>query len=275
MFEVVEGEGRTLWCATDGASTYYKGQLVTLIGASKAAVNGTVKPLAVPAGVADTTNFQVIFGVIVGLNRRNPQSVIVGSYSLEYEAGVVSQANQLAREFTGQEGMYTKGDPQVLVQVTEILPTTVIKGPICNNALGTAPTLLTVSVSTDADGMISANVTTNACEFTPVANKCTIHCRKGTNAGLYRVTGDTSTTAPQVTTGFPHDVAVNDQFVRVPLKQGLSQIYISGPGLYINSSLGLITNTFEIIVYELNLAEARKEHAKFRFTNVHFDCARA
>jgi len=274
MFDVVEGEGRTLWCATDGASTYYKGQLVTLIGASKAAINGTVKPLAVPAGVSDTTNFQVIFGVVVGLNRRNPQYTPVGGFSLEYEAGVVSQANQLAREWTGQEGMYVKGDPQVLVQVTEILPTTILKGLLCNAALGTAPTLLTVSVSTDADGMISANVTTNACEFTPVANKCTIYCRKGANAGIYRVTGDTSTTVPQVTTGFPYDVVVGDKFVRVPLKQGFSSIYIAGPGLFIDSHLGLITHTFEIIVYNLNLAEAGKEHCTFRFTNTHFDAAR-
>lgn len=272
-FRIVEGAGRTFWVATDGASAYVMGQLVTYIAAAKAAINGTVKPLAVPAGVADTTNFQIIAGIVVGFNNRS--LTYSSTYKAESETGVVSQANQLARDWMGQEGMYSKTDPQMLVQICEITPNTVIEGSIFNAAIGTAPTLLTVSASTDSDGMISANVTTNACEFTPVANKCTIYCRTGANAGIYRVTGDTSTTAPQVTTGFPYDVVANDTFVRVPLKQGYSNVYISGPGIYINSALGLITNTFEIIVYKLNLSTSGKECAQFRFANMHFDAARA
>ena len=48
MFEIAEGEGRTFWAATDGSSTYYKGQIVSYLAAGAAVINGTVIPLAVP-----------------------------------------------------------------------------------------------------------------------------------------------------------------------------------------------------------------------------------
>ena len=49
-FSILEGEGRTFWVAANGSSTYYIGQLVSYIAASKGQTNGTVVPLAVPAG---------------------------------------------------------------------------------------------------------------------------------------------------------------------------------------------------------------------------------
>ncbi len=272
MFRVVEGSHRTFWCASDGSSTYYVGQLVAYSAASKAATNGAVVPLAVPAGEADTTNFQIIAGVVVGLNTRTPTSNSTG----DYQTGVVSSANQKARDWMFAEGMYAKGDPQLLVQIAEITPSTVIEGDIRNAAVGTLCTVNTVSASTDADGMISANVTTDTIPFTPVLNKGTIYCRTGANAGLYRVNKNTSTTAPTLTTGFPNNVAVADTFVIVPLKQGLSQIYIGGPGLYIDQAQGPGSGTtFQIICYKLDLAIAGREKAHFRFTPDHFCFARA
>lgn len=272
MFKVVEGEGRTFWCSTNGSSTYYNGQLVAIVQASKAvAVGGTCVPLAVPAGEADTTNFQVIYGIVAGNNNRTPVSDSTG----EYITGVTTQATQLARDGAFQEGMYSKGDPQALILVTEVLPTTVIEGPIYDAAYKTLVADLTVSASTDTDGMVSANVTVNAATFTPVANRATIYCRKGANAGLYRVTASTSTTAPQVTIAFPRDIAVGDTFCYVPYKQGFSRAYIAGPGLYLDANDGGATNNFHIFVYKLDLSTAGKESAQFRFANTHFDANRA
>jgi len=276
MFRVVENTIRTIWCATDGSSTYYVGQLVSLGAASKAATPGTVVPLAVPAGTADTTNFQQPFGVVVGTNNETPTYATVGSLSLESISGVLTQALQTARitsGFFGAEGMYAKGDPQPLVQVEVIGPTTVLQGPIYNAAYGTATTVVTDTAGS-ATGYTTAG-TTGACDFTPVANNCTIYCRTGANAGLYRTTNDTSTTAPDVTVAFPYDVAIGDTFVRVPIKQGRSDTYIAGPGLYLNSGLTSATNTFELVVLELNLAEAGKETATFMFSATHFGVARA
>lgn len=267
-FKIAEGEGRTYWAATDGSSTYYMGQIVTAIAASKANTPGTCLPLAVPAGVADTTNFQVPIGIVVGFNDAIPTY----SNGIQYTTGVLTQAAQLARSWTGNEGMYAKGDPQVLVQIAEILPHTVIEGPICNAALGTAPTVVT-STAADTTGWTSAG-TTGSCDFTPVANICTVYCRKGTNKGLYRTTNDTSATAPDVTVAFPYDVAIGDTFVRVPMKQGRCDIYIGGPGLYIDCSL-TATNNFAVLCYELDLEVAGQERAYFRFMNMHFDNARA
>jgi hypothetical protein len=269
-FSVVKNGGeRPIWMSTDGASTYYIGQIVTIIGASKANIAGTIKPLAVPAGVADTTNFQIPFGIVVGFNDRTETSDATGIYA----TGVLTQAAQLARTYFGAEGMYAKGDPQLLVQVERIFPHTLIRGNIYNAALGTAPTVVSDTGGADTTGYTTAG-TTGACDFTPVANVCSIYCRSGRNAGLYRTTNDTSTTAPDVTVAFPYDVALGDTFVRVPLKQGLSQIYIGGPGLYIDCSL-TATNNFMVFVEGLNLENAGKETADFTFAADHFANARA
>jgi len=273
MFSVVENEIRTIWCALDGSSTYYDGQLVSILAASKAHVTGTVVPLAVPAGAADTTNFQLIFGVVVGTND------ITATYNStgRYITGAITQAAQVARitsGFFGAEGMYSKSDPQPLVEVAVIGPNTVLRGDIRNAAVGTAPTVIADADGTDTTGYTTAGLT-SACDFTPVANNCTIYCRTGANAGLYRVTNDTSTTAPDVTVAFPYDVALGDTFVRVPMKQGSSNVYIGGPGLYFDVAQTAATNTFNVHVLDMNLTEAGKEHATFCFSPVHFDSARA
>ena len=274
MFEIAEGEGRIFWAATDGATQYFKGQIVTYMAAGKAVINGTVIPLAVPAGIADTTNFQIPAGIVIGFNRRNQRYTTVGGIQCEYDTGIVTSADQVAREYTDAEGMYGKNDPQVLVQVAEILPTTVIRGPFYNNAYGTVITELTHTSVADTTGMATAAATLTACNFTPVTLLATIYCRKGTNAGLYRVTIDTSTTVPDLTTAFPYNSIVGDTYVRVPAKQGLSYIYISGPGLYVNASLGLVTNYFTVFCTKLNLETAGKEYMEFRFANQHFDNVR-
>jgi hypothetical protein len=271
-FSVVEGEGRTYWCATDGSSTYYVGQLVAATAASKAQIDGTCVPLAVPAGIADTSNFQLILGVVVGLNRRTPQYST--AYQAEYDTGVTTQAAQLARDYTGAEGMYNKNDPQVLVQITEITPYSIIRGNIFNGALGTAPTVVSDTVGTDSTGYTTAGTTT-ACDFTPVAGLGTIYCRTGNNQGLYRVTKDTSTTGPQTNTAFPYVVGKGDTFVRVPLRQGFSDIYIAGPGLFVDCSNNASTTSFQVFVYELKLQDAGRETVDFRFTADHFCFARA
>lgn len=273
-FSVVDEPIRTFWCATDASSTYYVGQLVSYSNASGSvgSANGTVKPLIAAAGAFDTTNKQIIAGIVVGIDARTPKYATVGSHSLQWEAGVATSALQLARDWTGAEGMYIKGDPQVLVQVALIGPETVVKGNICNAALGTAPTELTATVSTDADGMVSANVTTGACDFTNVTLMGSIYCRSGKNAGLYRVSADTSTTAPQVTTAFPYNTVVGDKFVRVPLKQGISTAKIAS-GLYIDCSANPVeagTNLFHLNVLRLDLAVSGAEVAYFQFGSDHF-----
>lgn len=270
-FRVVKGAVDEFWCASDGSSTYYMGQLVSFTAASKADTPGTVVPLAVPAGVADTTNFQVPAGVVTGFNLRTP--VRDATTGLDTATGVVTQAAQLARDWALNGGMYAIGDPQLLVKVALIGPMSLLEGPIYNAAYGTACAVVTDTGGADTTGYTTAG-TTGAAPFTPVANICTIYCRTGANAGLYRTTNDTSTTAPDVTTAFPQDVALGDTFVRVPLKQGLSEIYIAGPGLYITQAL-TATNNFHVIVKDIDLRVSGEEKARFWFTMDHFCNMRA
>ena len=271
-FSILENipQGRARWMATDGSSTYYIGQLVSILAASKAAVTGAVKPLAVPAGTADTTNFQIPYGVVVGINNRTPVSNSTGMYG----TGVTTKAAQAARDWFGQEGMYAKEDPQLLVQVEMINPMTILRGNIYNSTLGTAPTVSSDTGGADSTGYTSAG-TIGAMDVANVANYGTLYCRQGVNAGLYRTLSSASTTAPTVTVAFPTSVALGDKFVGVPLKQGLSYVYIAGPGLFIDSSNSGGTNSFAVIVHQLNLRDAGAETADFSLCACHFDPARA
>ena len=272
MFNVVEDAIRTMWCSLDGSSRYYIGQLVAVTAAAAAYVDGVVAPLPVPAGSSNLTDDTVVFGVITGTNNEFPTFVTVGNQSLHYIDGITTQAAQVARKttgFLGAEGMYNKSDPQPLVEVAVIGPQTVLKGDIYNGALGTVCATVTDQDGTDATGYTTAGLT-DAAPFTPADSLHTYYSRTGTNAGLYRVGNGTSTTAPDVTIAFPNNVASGDEFVPVPLKQGFSLPYIAGPGLYIDQGTNAVTNSYEIIVLELNLEVSGKEHAVFMFSANHF-----
>ncbi len=276
MARIVKRGGDLVWVNGDGASTYYIGQIVSYTPATKTnEMDGNVIPLAVPAGAADATNMQIPAGIVVGFDLRTPKTVVaVGSQYLQNDGGtMVSQAAQLARDWTGVEGMHGKGDPAIFLQIEEILPDTLIQMPICNAALGTAPTVATATVvSSSTDGMITA-ITNNAIDHTNVALMGTVYCRSGANAGIYRVQKSTTTTALSVTQAFPYDPAVGDTFVSVPFKQGNSTIYIAGPGLYVDCSKNPViaaTNLFHVIVQRMDLSTAGREYVNFRFGGDHF-----
>lgn len=268
----VQGPCRVVQMAGDTSSTYYVGQLVTFVAATKAHVTGTVKPLAVPAGAADTTNFQVIAGVVVGGNVRTP------TYNATFLANsfggtITSQAHQAARDIAFNKGMYSGGETQLLLDVAVVDPTSLLEGKIYHNVYGTAPTVVIPTVA-DTDGWITPT-TANTPGWNNVANLGTHYCRTGANAGLYRTSVNSTATAPAVTVAFPYDIPVTDTFVTMPFKQGISFIYISGPGMYINSFLTPASNYFAVIIEKLSLAEAGQETALFRFGPQHFDNARA
>jgi len=268
-FSVVGGSdqcNRLIPCGTDGSSTYYVGQIVAITQASIAvATGGAVVPLAVPAGVADLTNKQTVFGIVGGMNDRSP--TVDSTYGQKI-VGVTTIASLAARTSVFNGGMYSIADSQPLVFVTPLHGDTLIEGPLFNATNGVVPTLLTATVAS-SDGCITAP-TTNACDFTPAANLATIYCRTGANAGIYRKTSDTSTTAPTTTIAFPKAIAVGDTFIRVPLAQGISYGYIAGPGMFFDCSKPPATNYFTLIVEKLALEVSGQERAQFRFTPIHF-----
>lgn len=258
MFKVVREPVRTLWVPADTTSTptFYKGQLVIVSGDG-------VKPLAVASGAADTSQLQSLFGVVVGFNRRTPQYDTVG----EYDTAVITQAAQLAREFTGVEGFYPKSDPQVMLQIDIIDARTVLEG-----TYGAAPTVLT-STTASTDGL---GFTSNAAQFTPVADYATTYCRGGANMGIMRISDDISTTVTTNDLAFPYDIAIGDTFVRVPQKPvGLSRMQTNSTATAIDGTVSPATNYFAIDVIGLDLKNAGNEKIYFRFHSVHFDGFRA
>ncbi|MFA6063975.1 MAG: hypothetical protein WC736_15410 [Gallionella sp.] len=272
-FSVIDGPSRTQWFESSGTNTYYVGQLVAYTQASKAATAGCVVPLAVPAGLCDATNTQVIAGVVTGFNLRTGGSY--SSTSLSSTAtGVTAQADQLARDWALNGMGYAIGDPQLLIQVTLINDWTLIRGPVYAAAVGTAPTLLTNTESGETTGGTTA-ITVNTIPYTNIAALSTLYVRTGANAGLHRVTASTSTTEPAVTHAFPYDFAVGDTMVQVPFKKGFSKIYVSGPGLYVNSNQTPDANYFGAIVEAFELSTAGRESVSFRFTPEHFSFVRA
>lgn len=252
---------QTMWVPVTGTAELYAGQIVEWSGEG-------VDIIDVASGAWDATGETAIAGLVISTNNKNKVfhgGGTVSGFAGEQITGVATQAN-MVREAFGHGGMYNKHEKMALVEIALLDSTTRLRGSIFNAAYGTAPSLLTAT-AVDTDGLTE---TTNACNFTPVADLATIYCRKGANAGLYRVTDDTSTTVATHDHAWPKDCAVDDKFVRVNMKQGLSRAYIDAYGLYFDVSAALTTNYYGIHVDYLNLRVAGNEYCEFRFVNKHF-----
>lgn len=277
-FEVVESEIRTIWVQADGASTYYLGQPVVWNDAQATHNIGTVVPMVTASGVYDTAQCQCIAGIVVGFNNYTQ----LYTSGLEYGGGAcATQALQAARKvagFQGVEGMYGKNDPCPMIQIALVFSNTFIKAPICQGALGTAPTVLTITaLGGGADGMVTAD-TTGTNDAASILGMGTIYFRSGANAGIYRVNKNTSATAPSTTTAFPYDPAVGDTLVAVPFKQGQCVLNYTTGQLYAECTTAPTaagTNQFGINVYKLDLSTAGKEYLIFSFEGDHFCRQRA
>ncbi len=270
MITFVGEAPQKIWIPIKPGATVYVGSIVTL---DISALDEGCIVRGQADGAADTTNKDVPFGVVVGTNRKNPL------YSSTYKAEYITDSGATAPhsstvEFVGYEGPGAKGDRRELVEVALIMPHTILRAPIYNDAVGTAPTLLTATAGS-TDGL---SVTTNACDFTPVANLCTIYCRTGANRGIYRITDDTSTTAATWDVAMPYDIAVGDTFIRVPVRWwGPTYARLGDDTVcsYLNCSETPATNYDIIHVVRLDLKEAGKEVVEFYFGADHFATARA
>ena len=153
-----------------------------------------------------------------------------------------------------------------------ITPETVIKGPLYNAAQGTAPTLLTVTTGVGA----GTSAVTNATDVAGVDNFATVYFRSGANAGAYRVTSDTSTTALAWDKPTTAGVAIGDTAVRVPLRPfGPTYAQFDSESMYIDVSATPATDYFVLDILKLDLSVAGKEHAYFKFNADHFSLLRA
>ena len=280
MFRVIENPTKPIWLPVDynnaTGQTVYVGQIVCCGKRATAASNG-VFPW-IPAGVSDSTAAQVPFGVVIGTNNRTP--LWSTTYNTEYITAVQSQAAQVARDWVGQEGMFSKADPQPLVQVALLSAETVLEGDIKVCSAGTyASTALTEAVVTTGS--------TTGAGFTPgttgfdtsaaaVAYNYTCYCRTGGNMGLYRTSYDTAATgvaAKTFYTYWPYDIAIGDKFVGVPLALGSClAMFDTTPGsICIDANADVdTTNYINIDVLSLDLRFSGKEVARFRLNPLQY-----
>lgn len=266
---VVHGSPQTIWVPVEAAATVYVGGIVA-VNSSAPTEGVTMLPDA--SGAFNITNTDVPFGVCIGTNRKNP--LYNSTYKTEYiTAPAAADAHDGASiEYTGVEGPWAKGDPVPMVKIAVITPNTVLRAPIYNAAVGTAPTEVT-STNTSSDGL---GITTGAIDFTPEnTSTATIYCRSGANAGAYRLLDDSSTTVHTWDKAMRNDIAVGDTFVVVPVRtHGFSTVmFDSTTAAYIDCADANViagTDRWGITVLRLDLSTAGNEYCEFMFASGHF-----
>lgn len=264
-FSVVENVGGSVdqcaWfpIANNSGQTMYVGQLVTHL-----TTDGGVIPMPVASGAYDTTNKNIPFGVVIGTNlKNNLYSSTLQQEKIPYVSPLAS-----ATDYVLAGGPMASNDRMPMVKVQLIGPHSILRAPIYNSSLGTAPTVVTCTTG-NANG---AQGTFGAVDVAGVAGLATIYFRSGNNAGQYRVTSDTSTTA--LTWYIPcfSAVAVGDKAVRINGLRvgGLSRMYIDSTAEFVDESAALTSNYFGVEVVRLDLSVAGQEYVDFKFNASHF-----
>jgi len=271
-FSIVYSPHKPIWVPVDTTDTLYHGQLV-YYGLRTPANTGGVKALIAASGMGDVSKFQPPFGIVVGDNNATPvyATVSTANVKLPYITGVDTAAAQIARDWRGAEGMYSKGDPQPLVQVARITAETIIRGYFRNSAtVGTTciTTLSPTAVATTAMTFATFGMTT-------VAQNATTYCVTGANAGLYRVAASASATAYTYTREWPYTPATTDTFKTVNVRQGLCRMNVDTTyGLWINNVDALTSNCYLANVLKLDLSGgAGEEYCDFSFAHDMFSAA--
>ena len=265
---IAHGSPHTIWTPIKDSEVIYVGGIVSCDISAPAE---GVQMLPDAAGVFNETNNDMPLGVCIGTNRKNP--LFNTTYKCEYitDPGATDAHDGASVEYYTQ-GDFAKGDPIAMAKIALITPSTILRASIFNAAVGTAPTIMTVTTGS-SDGL---GITTNATQFTPEAYPtATIYCRTGANAGAYRLLDAASSTVHTWDKAMRTDIAVGDTFVAVPMRFfGPSQIMFNDvSATFIDCADAPVlagTNRWSVIVTKLDLSEAGNEYCEFYFDTVHF-----
>lgn len=257
MASVVEPNPHMIWVpvAANTTNTVVVGSIVTC---------GTDGVLAMGAasGAFDTTgkngaldSCSIPLGIVVGTSRQNEL------YNTTYKRNSIVSAITSNANFTvdmaGIEGGWGQ-DKQAYVQVALIGPETIIRIPIYDSSLGTAPTVK-AATSVTANGMGYVTATFG---FTSVQYNTSSYCRSGSNMGIYRVTTNAANaTTFTFSSPWPADLVAGDTFVHVNCRTfGLSRIQLDDTSSWVDSDAALTADYYGAIVTKLNLATAGEEY---------------
>lgn len=254
-----------LWAPVEVSETVYTG---SIIGMDVATPLSGVQPMPVAAGAANVTNLDIPLGVVVGNNNVRGSVAYSSTYNAEYiTAGAEASAYGSTTQFINAEGPLR--EQFAMVEYIPITAETVLRGPIFNAAVGTAPTVVAAASATSS----GVDFTTAASDVATVANFNTMFCRTGANMGVYRILQSASSTSHSFTPAFKADVAIGDTFVIINGLRpfGLSKMYIDSEGLYVDCSAALTSNYLLVDVVRLDLSVAGSEYVEFRFNPVNFE----
>jgi hypothetical protein len=266
---VAHGNPQTIWVPIEDAATIYVGGLAT-VNTSAPTEGITMLPDA--AGVANVTNHDMPMYVVIGTNRKTP--LFDSTYKCEYitSPGATDPHDGASIEYFGVEGPYSLGDPIAMAKVACVDSTTVLRAPLYNAAVGTAPTEVVVSTGSTT----GLGCTTDAIDFTGIAAPWqSFYFRSGANAGTYRMSDSASATVHTWDTATVADIAVGDKLVAVPCRtQGLSTIMFDGVSASFvdvaDAPVAAGTARWAVKVRRLDLSVASEEFVEFTFDTGHF-----
>lgn len=248
----------TVFVPVEGTSDLYGGSIVY-------SYHYGVEVMGAAAGHGDLTNFKVPYGIVIaGNNKTKVYGASTYGYA-EKTTGVLTAALQLVRDWRGAEGQYGKGDPQALVRIALIGPTSRIRGRLFQGAYGTAPTLCTAASGVSTTGFTGNTITGTTIVFN---NFC--YCRSGANAGIYRVADGASATVWVFTKAWPKTIVVGDTFVFGPKQGANTLVQFDAASQYIDTNADATTANYRINVLRTNLEVAGEEYVDFMFNAVTF-----
>jgi len=267
---IISGSCQSIWVPIKAGETMYVGGLCSV---DISAPDEGFEMLPVAAGVANDTNHDTPYGVIIGTNNKNP--VYDSTHLCEkIVAPTTTDAHDgAASEYVGVEGPWAKGDPVAMVEVDLITPMSIIRAPI--RASSKLEEVVVVTCTTgDSDGL--TGVFTPVIDFTPVdEGLSSIYFRSGANAGAYRITSGTSTTTLAWTVSLSNDVTAGDTAVCVPIRtNGPSTIYFHATQRgWIDADVEAaknMNNLWMVNVVRLDLSVPGGEFCDFMFQSCHF-----
>lgn len=239
-------------CVTGTGATVYEGQLVKLVDGDG------IEPLTA-SGASPAVILPI--GVVVAVNNRTPTFSTV--CNANYATAQVTQATELARDYFGAEGMFSKGEPSTMAKVALIDRSTVLEGTIFKTSYGTAPTVLTLTTGSAA-GITGFVHNTADSTLTTLNNM--YYCRSGLNKGLYRSSYAGSATTPTFYRPWPYASSIGDTFVATPFGLGRQMMDFNSIGTFIDNAAAYGSSYYyKVDVLSINLATAGQEKAQFRF----------
>jgi hypothetical protein len=195
------------------------------------------------------------------------------SYSTTYNAEYITAGNEASAHDTTTQFINPEGplrEQYAMVEYIPITAETVLRGPIFNAAVGTAPSELTISTGDGTgDGL---DFSTTTADVATVAQFATVYFRTGANMGTYRILTSASSTTHEFTPACKGDISAGDKICIVNGLRpfGMCYAYIDSEGMYIDASAALTANYLMIDVLRLDLSEAGNEYVEFRFSPVNF-----